>query len=239
VSRRDRRAPPPPPRTLTAAIALLALGSGAVDALSFAALGTVFTSVMTGNLILLGVSIGQAEFAAAVPAVVAIAAYVGGVFAVARWLRGTRSDEETPWPLRVTAAVTAVAVAQAAVLVWWLATGGRPGPVVRELLIALSAAAMGVQSGAVNAVSVSGAATTYLTGTLTTLTTELATTGAPLAMRRRLTVLTAAFTGALLEALLLTWARVTAPALPLAATLAVIVVLRPRRLRARSGPPRA
>ena len=87
---------------------------------------------------------------------------------------------------------------------------------------------MGVQSGAVNALAVSGTSTTYLTGTLTTLTTELATTGEPPAMRRRLAVIVAALAGAILETVLLTWARATAPALPLTTTLAVIAITRPR-----------
>jgi uncharacterized membrane protein YoaK (UPF0700 family) len=224
----------PRPSTLTAAITLLALGSGAVDALSFAALGEVFTGVMTGNLILLGVSAGRTEFAAAVPAVVAIAAYIVGVYGAARWLRGTHADDTDPWPTRVTAAISAVLVAQTTVLVWWLATSAHPGLAVRDVLVGLSAVAMGMQSAAVNAVSVPGAATTYLTGTLTFLTTELATTGAPLTMRRRVAVLIAALAGAVLEAVLLTWARPTAPALPFATTLAVIVLTTLTRSRMRA-----
>jgi uncharacterized membrane protein YoaK (UPF0700 family) len=214
---------------LTAAITLLALGSGAVDALSFAALGQVFTGVMTGNLVLLGVSLGRGRFTAAVPAVAAIVAYIAGVYGAASWLRGTHADDTDPWPARVSAALAAVLAAQAAVLVWWLATGARPGPAVRDVLVGLSALAMGVQSAAVNAVSVPGAATTYLTGTLTVLTTELATTGAPLTMRRRVAVLVAALAGAVLDAVLLTWARPAAPALPFAATVAVIILTLPRR----------
>ena len=219
----------PGPRRLTASIALLAVGSGSIDALSITSLGQVFTSVMTGNLVLLGVSLGQSRFAAAVPAVVAIAAYMSGVFGAAWWFRETRADRADPWPRRVSPALSVLATVQAIVLVWWLVSGGHPGPPVRDVLIALSATAMGVQSGAVNTVSVSGASTTYLTGTLTTLTTELATTGAPLAMHRRLAVLLAALIGATLEAVLLIWARPVAPALPLAATLAVIALTRARR----------
>jgi uncharacterized membrane protein YoaK (UPF0700 family) len=219
----------PRPTTLTASITLLALGSGAIDALGFAALGQVFTSVMTGNLVLLGVSIGRSEFAAAVPAVVAIAAYIAGVYGAAHRLRGTRADASDPWPARVRVTIAAVLVPQAAVLVWWLLTAAHPGPAVRDVLVGLSAVAMGVQSAAVNAISVPGAATTYLTGTLTYLTTEVATTGAPLTMCRRVVVLVAALTGAILESVLLTWARPTAPALPFAATLAVVILTRPWR----------
>ncbi|MGH3390513.1 MAG: DUF1275 family protein, partial [Actinomadura sp.] len=162
-----------------------------------------------------------------------IAAYIVGVYGAASWLRGTHADATDPWPTRVTAAIAAVLVAQAAVLVWWLATAAHPGPLVRDALVGLSAMAMGLQSAAVNAISVPGAATTYLTGTLTFLTTELATTGAPLTMRRRVAVLVAALSGAVLEAVLLAVARPAAPALPFATTLAVIVLTRARRHRRR------
>jgi uncharacterized membrane protein YoaK (UPF0700 family) len=118
-------------------------------------------------------------------------------------------------------------VAQAAVLVWWFTSGGHPGQPVRLALVGLTAAAMGVQSRAVNALAVSGTSTTYLTGTITVLATELATTGEHLAMRRRLAVIVAAFTGVILETVLLIWARPVAPALPLATTLVVIMIIRP------------
>jgi uncharacterized membrane protein YoaK (UPF0700 family) len=281
-------------------VILLALGSGAVDAFSFAGLGAVFASVMTGNLVLLGVSVVNARLDAAVAAVAAVLAYVAGVLTASLWLRahavgtrasGRRGRRPAPpgrrdrsrkraarararrtrrygygrpsggtrvgrtargrrhvpsagparhragrpsaarrpptveWPARVRAVLTVVPVAQAAVLGGWLATGGRPGAVAQSGMLALAAFAMGAQSAGVNALSLPGAATTYLTGTLTTLTAELATSGVPATMRRRLAVLAAALTGAGLDAVLLVWVRPAAPALPLALTLAVVVLL--------------
>ncbi|WP_433188843.1 YoaK family protein [Actinoallomurus sp. CA-150999] len=219
----------PRPGAVTAAIVLLALGSGAADAFSFVALGAVFTSVMTGNLVLFGVAVVHTDPGAAVRAAVSIAAYAVGVLGAASWLRGTGPADSGPWPGRVIGALSVVPAAQAAVLTAWLAAAARPATALQITLIAVSAAAMGVQSTAVNTLAVSGAATTYLTGTLTALMTELATTGSPHTMRRRLAVLAAALAGAALEAILLTWARPTAPALPLAAALIVVttVVLRP------------
>ncbi|GAA2105278.1 YoaK family protein [Actinomadura alba] len=225
-----RRAAREPRRTpLTVSLTLLAIGSGASDALSLTSLGTVFTAMMTGNLILLGVSLGHAHFASALPAVVSISAYIAGVFAAAWWLRGVRASADEPWPRRVTHMMAALALIQAVVLSWWFATGGHPGLAARLALVGLTAAAMGVQSGAVNALAVGGTSTTYLTGTLTTLTTELATTtGEPLIMRRRVMVIVAALVGALLETVLLIRARAIAPALPLVTTLAVIAIARDR-----------
>jgi uncharacterized membrane protein YoaK (UPF0700 family) len=118
-----------------------------------------------------------------------------------------------------------VPFAQLLTLVGWLGTGGHPQATAQILLLVLSAFAMGVQSAGVNTLPLAGAATTYLTGTLTTLATELATSGVPSTMRRRFAVLAAALAGAGLDAVLLTWARPAAPALPLAATLAVVLLI--------------
>jgi uncharacterized membrane protein YoaK (UPF0700 family) len=235
---------------LTTAVFLLALSSGAVDAMSFAALGAVFASVMTGNLVLLGVAAVHARLGPALTATAAIVAYATGVFGTAAWLhrlrgrhdrrdarrrpglgRHTRraSPGRRQWAGSVRRALLIVPVAQAGVLAGWLAAGERPDPTARTLLLALSALAMGAQSAGVNTFPLTGAATTYLTGTLTTLTTELAAGGVPVTMRRRLAVLAAALTGAGLSAALITWARPTAPALPLTATLAVVLVLGHRR----------
>lgn len=209
---------------MTSALFLLAAGSGAVDAFSFAALGAVFTSVMTGNLVLLGIAVVHTDPGAAARSAVSIASYIGGVLVAARWLRGVHATPATPWPRRVNAVLGAVAGVQAAVLAGWLATGTRPGSVPQVLLVAVSAVAMGMQSTGVNALAVSGAATTYLTGTLTALVTELATSGSRPTMWRRFAVLAAALCGAGLSAALIVWARPAAPALPLTATLSVLII---------------
>ncbi|MCO5997162.1 YoaK family protein [Actinoallomurus rhizosphaericola] len=221
----------------TAAVVLLALGSGAADAFSFVALGAVFTSVMTGNLVLLGVAVVHTDAGGVVRSAISLAAYAAGVLGAARWLRGTSPAGSGPWPGRVITALAAVPTAQTAVLAGWLAAAGRPGTGPQVALIAVAAVAMGVQSTAVNALAVSGAATTYLTGTLTALMTETATTGTPHVMRRRAAVLAAALSGASLEAALLAWLRPIAPVLPLAAALTVVAAMaagrvvprRPRR----------
>jgi uncharacterized membrane protein YoaK (UPF0700 family) len=211
---------------LTAAVVLLALGSGAVDAFSFAALGAVFASVMTGNLVLLGLATVRGHLTPATASAIAIAAYAAGVFGTARRLRARELREPPRWSARVPDAFATVPLVQAAVLAGWLGSSARPGPVTQGALLALSALAMGVQSAGVNTLPIAGAATTYLTGTLTTLTTELATSGLPSTMRLRFTVLAAALAGAGLDAILLTWARPAAPALPLAATLTVALLVR-------------
>ncbi|GIH27460.1 membrane protein [Acrocarpospora phusangensis] len=79
---------------LPPAILTLTVVSGLVDAVSFLGLGNVFTSAMTGNIVLLGLALGGASGFAVGPPLVAAVAYVAGVFAGGfigrtgpRWLR--------------------------------------------------------------------------------------------------------------------------------------------------------
>jgi uncharacterized membrane protein YoaK (UPF0700 family) len=83
---------------------------------------------------------------------------------------------------------------------------------------------MGIQSAAVNVISVPGTATTYFTGTLTNLVAETATAGPPATMRRQLTVLVAVFAGAALAGVLTWWARLLVPILTVGAMSAALLL---------------
>jgi uncharacterized membrane protein YoaK (UPF0700 family) len=214
------------------AVILLAVVSGADDVFSFVALAGVFTSVMTGNLILFGLAVGQADLLAVVTPVVSIGAFLLGVYVASRWLRRTRTGPTEPWPLRVTAVLAYGLVEHLVVVITWLVTAGEPGRVVRLVMLALLASAMGVQSAAVGTISAPGVATTYFTGTLTRLATEVATVGRPATMRRQVMVLVAVVAGAALAGVLTVWARLFVPVLPMAA-MAGAILLTVRRTRRR------
>lgn len=66
------------------AVVLLAITSGATDSISFLTLGRTFTSVMTGNLVLLGVSVGRADGGVARQIGVAVIGYIAGCVVGAR-----------------------------------------------------------------------------------------------------------------------------------------------------------
>jgi uncharacterized membrane protein YoaK (UPF0700 family) len=204
-------------KRVDAAIGLLAFGSGSINALSFTGLGGVFTSVMTGNLVLLGVAVVRLKGTVALHSLAAIAAYIAGVFGTARWLAVPRL------------ALAAVALLQAAGLVAWAVVSGHPSVPLEIVLVAVAALAMGMQSAAVNALPGARASTTYLTSTLTALTAEVATAGAP--GWRRFAVLAAALCGAVLATVMFVWVRPAAPALPLAATTAAVLVSGPTSSR--------
>ena len=62
-------------------VVVLTLTTGAVDAVTFLRLGNVFSSVITGNLVLLGVAAGRASARLAVNSGLALAGYAAGALA--------------------------------------------------------------------------------------------------------------------------------------------------------------
>jgi len=138
---------------------VLTAAAGYVDAVSYLALGRVFTANMTGNTVLLGLSIVQGDAAGAGRALVALGGFlVGG--AAGAWL-AYRGRAGQTWPRGVTVALVVECVLLAA-----LATD-RTGSLALRVLLA--AVAMGIQSAAARRLDVLGVATTFVTGTLTSL----------------------------------------------------------------------
>lgn len=144
-----------------AAILLLCLASGGIDALSFLALG-VFTSAMTGNTALLGIALGESSLADASRAALAFGAFATGVALTAiaprarprRWLAAEAAllaGFAILWPLQVHAIHPAKALAPASL----------PG------LIVLAGVAMGVQSATARRLGAAGVNTVVFTTTMT------------------------------------------------------------------------
>lgn len=210
---------------------LLTVASGAVDAVCFLGIGEVFTAVVTGNLVLLGLGIGTGDWVGAGRSVAAVAAYATGVVASARLL--PRATDLDPWPRRTAIALFAEAGLQVGVAVTWLVFGGEPPGVARYGMIAAYGVSMGVQSTVAQAIAVQGVSTTYVTGTLTGLITDLVT-GKGGGRRRRFLVVASVVVGAVVTALLLRFAEPVAPFLPAGLTLATAVtaIVAFRRVRA-------
>ena len=150
-------------------LVLLSLAAGCVDAVGYLGFGEVFVANMTGNTVLLGIAVGQADGEAALRAGTALGGFICGVAAGA--ILVGRKRERPLWPQAVTAAL-AVELFVLAVFAggWLLFAGSEPSGGTALVLISLSALAMGVQSSAVRRLGVPGVATTYITGTLTNLT---------------------------------------------------------------------
>jgi uncharacterized membrane protein YoaK (UPF0700 family) len=152
-------------------LCLLAWAAGLVDAISYLALGRVFTAMMTGNTVLLALAIGQGEGMAVLRSAIALACFSVGAATGAIIVSRGRSREE--WPPSVTAAFAVEAFLLAGFTAVWHVAGSTLTAGTTSLLIALSGLAMGIQAAAVRHLGIPGVATTYLTGTLTSLMAEL------------------------------------------------------------------
>src|SRR5215472_14225077 len=134
-------------------VVLLTITTGAVDAASFLALGNVFGSVITGNMVLLGVAAGAARPDLAVHSGVALAGYVAGV-AIGAPIAVHAGGHGRVWPPRVTVALVAELGILCAFSVAWELAGAAPRGGVQFALVAVLAAAMGLQGAAVAGVIV-------------------------------------------------------------------------------------
>jgi uncharacterized membrane protein YoaK (UPF0700 family) len=202
----------------------LTLVAGAVDAVSYLGLGRVFTANMTGNLVLLGLAVGQGQVLEALRSVVAFLGFAAGA-GLGGWVVGGAGQGGEHWPSKVTVVLGVEFVLLLGFLVAWLLAGQEPSNGVLEVLTALSAAAMGVQSAAGRRLAVAGVSTTYVTGTLVTLMAELAA----LARRqpgagRWVGVLVALLVGATLGTTLMQQIRPAAPGLPVLVLGGIVVV---------------
>ena len=195
-------------------LAGLTFSSGAVDAIAFLGLGKIFTAFQTGNFVFLGIGAAAAGGPDVTRVAASLLGFAAGVFAATRTVRATSGAG--PWPGRVNVALGVALTAQAAFLALWLATSERPGAATGDALAALSALAMGLQSGAVLSLGVAGVFTTAATATLMFLSRG----EAPRA--RFAGTLIALCAGAAAGGLLLVHARAYAPVLPLVASALVI-----------------
>lgn len=171
------------PRARNALLLTLTVAAGSADAVSYLGLGRVFTANMTGNLVLLGVAIGQGQVAGSLRSVIAFAGFGIGVLIGARATATSIGD--VVWP----ASVTRVLVVELGLLVTfaavWELVGARPSTLTLDVLIALSAGAMGMQTAAARRLGVAGVTTTFVTGTLASLITEIASVGPDWSRSRR------------------------------------------------------
>lgn len=210
-------------QTRDALLVALTFSSGAVDAVSWFALGKVFSAFMTGNLVFLGLDAGGVagpSVARVVAAVVPFAAGAGLGGAIVA--RGPAGDGAGVWPRPVSLVLGLVLVAQIVFFVLWLAVGDTPSVGMGHALVATSALAMGMQTSAVFALGVRGVFTTAATATLAILMGDLTQWSSTRRERRRLVgVLCGLVAGATAGGYLVVHARGVAPLLPLATTAAI------------------
>jgi uncharacterized membrane protein YoaK (UPF0700 family) len=191
-----------------------------VDAFSYLVLGHVFVANMTGNVVFLGFALaGAPGFSFAASALALGAFWVG---ALAGGALGSRRGEHRSRLLAATASLQILLVA-ASVLLTLLSGSPVSGPAYRYPLIALLAAAMGLQNATARRLSVPDLTTTVLTLTITGTAADSAMVGGRGSTGgRRLVSVSAMFVGALIGVLLLRHVRIV---LPLVVGLAVLVLV--------------
>jgi len=205
---------------LTLIAIALTFGSGANDVAAFTRLGGVFTSVMTGNIVFFGLAVAERSVSLASHTAVSVAGYIGGV-AVATWVSyGVRKRSSSTGGSVLPGHVRWTLLAELALLaggaVGWEITGARPHGGAEFALLAVAAAAMGMQSAAVSEMGFSNFSTTFLTGTLTWLVSSVARPGKDASdWPRRVSALIALAAGACLSGYLVANAVRVVPVLAL------------------------
>ena len=207
---------------------MLTFTTGLVDAVSYLALGRVFTANMTGNIVLLGFGIAGSGGLPVIAPIISLAAFLLGAGTAGVLVK--REGERHP-ALVARALGIEVSLLAAAAVVAGLTTP-RPGNGAAYALIALMAFAMGVRNAAVRRIAVPDLTTTVLTMTLTGLAAESrAAGGSGKGSVRRITAVLTMLVGALCGALLLNTALFAPLALAAALALATWLVYVPAAIR--------
>jgi uncharacterized membrane protein YoaK (UPF0700 family) len=224
-------APSPWRQTL---LVLLAVNSGATDAIGFVALGGAFTSVMTGNMVLIGLSAANGDGGLALRSALAVVLYMVGCVIGSR-IAGRPADGDPLWPPTVTRALYVELAAFSAYAIGWWASGSHPTGNVQLLLLSANAIGLGAQSSAVLRFGVSGLSTTYMTGTLTNIMASLAAGRHPRQVLPSAEIISGLIAGAASATLLAIYVPVLAPVLQLALVLVVIGTATIKSAAARTG----
>ncbi len=204
-----------------ALVVVLTFLTGSADAVGFLALGGAFSSVMTGNMVLLGLSAGSGHADLALTSGCAIVSFIAGVLAGAR-LAGSARPDDPVWPRPVTRALVLELLVFVVFLVVWVVNLPHPSAHVDLGLLMLSATALGVQSSAIQRFGVPGLSSTYLTGTLTSLIAGVAARSPWRELRPKAHVLLALMAGAAVGALVALHLPAWSPVLLLVPLLLVI-----------------
>ncbi len=201
---------------LARALLVLTFTTGVVDAVSYLALGRVFTANMTGNIVLLGFGIAGSGGLPVVAPIISLVAFLIGAGTGGGLVK--RNVQRHPALVTRSLGIEVALIAVAAVVA--AATTVHPGNAAAYVLIALMAFAMGVRNAVVKSIGVPDLTTTVLTMTLTGLAAESRPAGGSgKGTVRRLAAVLAMLVGALCGALLLK-SSLSAP-LALAAVLAL------------------
>ena len=219
--------PPAADRSLPPLLLVLTASTGLVDAVSYLALGHVFTANMTGNVVFLGFAVAEVPGLSIPRSAAALVAFLAGAVVGGRLAAGTGPRHRWASAGFGIEAVLLLAAAAAA----WGAGGGLLADSLRlYALIALTGIAMGVRNSVVRKLGERDLTTTVLTLTITGIAADSSLAGgANPGWPRRTASVVLMFAGALIGAWLLRFSLW----LPLAVSGVIVAIA---AVRARSSP---
>lgn len=144
---------------------LLASVAGSIDVMSYYRLDHVFTANMTGNTILLGLSIGQGKLSNSLHSLAALAGFITGAVLGAFIVENTKRS----WSYYVILSLSIEFVIIFVLALIWFEESNPLNTTILYISILLSAIAMGMQSATVRHLNIPGVVTTFITGTITSI----------------------------------------------------------------------
>ncbi len=144
---------------------LLASVAGSVDVMSYYRLDHVFTANMTGNTILLGLSIGQGRLSDSLHSLAALAGFFTGALIGALIVENTKKA----WSYYINLSLSIESFIIFILALIWFEESNPLHSAVLYISILLSAIAMGMQSATVRHLNIPGVVTTFITGTITSI----------------------------------------------------------------------
>jgi hypothetical protein len=140
----------------------LAFASGIYEAICFLSFGKVFTAFQTGNIVFLGLGAAGTrppDGPDPVRVAISLVAFAAGAVVAVQILKAFDGDHEVEdhdvfqvWPRRVSIALSVALVVQLGFLAVWMATS--PSSYVSNILVGLSAFALGLQMNAIRSLQV-------------------------------------------------------------------------------------
>lgn len=159
-------------RPLLWVLALLTLVSGLVDAVSYLALGHVFTANMTGNVVLLGFAAAGAPGFSVAAGLASLAAFLAGAVFAGRLILAVPRRRRL---LLVSLTIEGLLTALASTVAWTAQTVAAGW--ARFVVIVVLAFGMGIRNSMIRRLAVPDVTTTVLTMTLTGLAADSSLAG--------------------------------------------------------------
>jgi len=193
---------PPAPILVRVLIGLTAV-AGLVDAVSFLALGSVFTANMTGNVVFLAFAVAGAKGLSVPRSVTALVAFVLGALIGGRMAMMMSNSPRYRWTGTALGIEATLLLATTIIAIGYGSGFSNAATGVYSVIV-LSGLAMGVRNATVRKLGVPDLTTTVLTLTITGLAADSTLGGGSNAnWKRRATAVIAMFAGAALGAWLL------------------------------------